>query len=101
MPTTPRDLGKLGCAVFVGAGLAFPAGLMLAGRPDEPQSRAAPELVSETGRAIYSPKVLSDPYFMDQQRKGVEALDAHCRATGEMCDLARRARERVSDLGTE
>jgi hypothetical protein len=98
---TPRELGKLGCALLVGAGIAFPAGLMLAGREGEPPSRAAPAPAPASGRAVYSPRVLSDPYFLDQQRKGAEALEAHCRSTGEMCDIARKAREMLAELKTE
>jgi hypothetical protein len=90
---TSRDLTRLGCALLVGAGLAFPAGLYVAGlaegSPDRPPARApAPAAV----RDVYSPALRSDPWFLDRQRAGIEALERHCRQTGESCPEAREAR---------
>jgi hypothetical protein len=93
-----RDLGKLGCALLLGAAIAFPAGLMLAGGGERPRAPTAPH-ISATARAVYSPKLLSDPYFLDQQRKGVEALETHCRNTGEMCAEAQAARRWLAENG--
>jgi hypothetical protein len=47
---------------------------------------------AEVGRAIYSPRIKDDPYFLEQQRKGIEALEAECHRTGEFCAEARQAR---------
>lgn len=90
---TAKDLAKLGCALLVGAALAFPAGLLVAGWRDEPRQRptvraSAPGPV----RDVFSPALRSDPWFIERQRAGIEALEAHCRQTGENCAEARAAR---------
>jgi hypothetical protein len=93
------DVGKLVCAALLGAAVALPVGMMLAGvGSGEPRTRAAPPAAG-TGRAVYSPKVLSDPYFLEQQRKGAEALETRCRAAGEMCAEAGAARRWLAEHG--
>lgn len=90
---TKRQIGMLVCALLLGAAVALPAGMMLGGiGGGKQQVRAVPPPATATARAVYSPRVLSDPYFLEQQRKGVEALEAHCRQTGEMCAEARAGR---------
>ena len=96
---TRKEVGKLVCAALVGAAAALPVGMMLAGVGEgEPPTRPAPRAAA-TARAVFSPKVLSDPYFLDQQRKGADALEAHCRATGAMCAEARAARRWLAEHG--
>jgi len=91
-----RDVGIVVCAVLVGASIALPLGVMLgAGKTDTstaPPYGGSPK-TGATTRAIYSPKVLSDPAFLAQQRRGVAALEEHCHATGKMCVEARAARK--------
>lgn len=86
-----KDLARLAAAVLLGAAIALPIGMMLGGDDD---TKALPGHTPAAApfRAIYSPKVLSDPYFLAQQRKGAEALEQHCRRTGELCAEARQAR---------
>ena len=96
---TGKELARLATALLLGAALAFPVGLWVAGDRDraaEPQARPPRAAV---GRAVYSPNIRDDPYFLDHQRKGIEALEAHCRRTGEMCAEARVARRRLGELG--
>ncbi len=81
--------------------LAFAAGLGIAqfiGR-----EAAAPDLrdtdrIERDRRAVFSPRVRRDPFFVQEQRKGVEAMEAHCRETGEMCPESRAARESFERL---
>lgn len=88
------------CALLLGAAIALPVGMMLGGiGGDEAQTLVMPPAADATARNAYSPKVLSDPYFVDEQRKGAEALEAHCRDTGEMCAEARAARRWVEKHG--
>ncbi|MFZ3483212.1 hypothetical protein [Sphingomonas sp. 3-13AW] len=89
----------MGCAALIGAAVAFPAGVMLAGR--EPVAeRAAPTPGSggwgapPGARNPYSPGLSKDPYILDQQRRMVEALEAQCRDRGVLCAQARQARDR-------
>ena len=84
-----REAARLGCVLLIGMAVAFPAGLMLAGGGGEkPAGRAG----SATMREVFSPKILDDPYFVEQQRVNIEALERTCRETGEMCAEARAAR---------
>ena len=98
---TGRELARLAGALLIGAALAFPAGLWLAGEPERAEGpRAAPPR-AEVGRVIYSPRIKDDPYFLDQQRKGIEALEAECRRTGDFCAEARQARRRLEDQAAD
>lgn len=98
-----KNWGALGCAAFVGAALAFPAGVVLGGRDavprkDRPQAHrdnASP--VKARFRNVYSPEIHNDPYVQDQQQKVVEALEARCRKAGERCALAKAARRWLSE----
>ena len=95
---TGKELARLAAALLIGAGLAFPVGLWIAGKgggAGEPPERRPPTAV---GRAMYSPGIRDDPYFLEQQRKGIDALEAECRRTGDFCAEARQARRRLDDL---
>ena len=88
-------------AAFAGAAIAFPAGLYFA-RPTTPgdglRPRAGPVGGSTSVRNRYAPAMLSDPYFIDQQRRVVEALEASCRRSGAHCAEAQATRRRLIDL---
>lgn len=94
----------IGCAAAIGAMLAFPAGLMIAGRPAAPPQQNsdagrpnAPAAKTAEARDFYSPKVTSDPYVLDQQRRVVEALELECRHYGKHCAEAGQARRRIEE----
>lgn len=87
---SPRDAAKFGCALLIGMAVAFVAGLMLAsGEVEERPARAGG---SAKMRDVYSPSILDDPYFIEQQRANIETLERICRESGEMCAEARAAR---------
>ena len=91
-----RELAKLGCALLIGAGVAFPVGWMAAGIPN---GRSEPSHSGPAGvRDAYSPALRSDPWFLAKQREGYEALERECRRTGEYCAEARAARRRYAEL---
>lgn len=95
---TGRDLARVAAGLLIGAAIALPVGMRLGRDGNE---RAAPARVSSPGadrRAVFSPRVLSDPSFLERQREGVEALEAHCRKTGEFCAEALAARKRLAEL---
>jgi hypothetical protein len=75
--------------------IAFPAGVIVAGRvAPEPRPRAESAGPAERaeGRQMYSPDILDDPHFRAQQHRNVEALEAYCSETGELCAEAEGAR---------
>ena len=90
----------LGCAFVVGLAVAFMAGLLVASRAVtdyEARSR-----VNRAGGALfnpYSPNPMSDPYFIEQQRKNVEALERACRQTGQYCNEAAQMRQWLAQRG--
>jgi len=90
----------MGFALLCGAALALPAGFVL-GRLGSPSPTAPARSVAHGDgrlRDMYSPSVRGDPYFLDRQREGVEALERYCARTGESCAEARAARLRLSQL---
>ena len=94
-----KELTRLAAALLLGAAIAFPAGLMLAGREEGAiAQRARPP---GPVRDVFSPSVRSDPYFLERQRENVEALESHCRQTGETCAEAREARRGFDELAAE
>ena len=94
---TGKECARLAAALLIGAGLAFPFGLWVAGGADGASETPARRAPAAVGRAMYSPSIRDDPYFLEQQRKGIEALEAECRRTGDFCAEARRARRRFED----
>jgi len=92
------DIGKLAAALLIGAALAFPAGMLVAGwtrapERDRPAARRAAPV-----RDVFSPALRRDPYFVDRQRQGVEALEDYCARTGASCAEARAARRQLEKL---
>lgn len=99
---TGRDLARLGLALLLGAAIAFPAGMMVAGsgsRSEDSRPRAPRE--GAAMRDMFSPSIRDDPWFLERQREGVEALEGYCARTGENCAEARAARRRLSQLETD
>lgn len=86
---------RLGCALLIGAAVAFPLGVIVGAgeRGDPPAAFARPARSASQGRRVYSPDVLRDPYVLDQQRKVVEALERQCRHFNERCEEAANARQ--------
>ena len=97
-----KTWGALGCAAFVGAAVAFPAGVIFAGRDsirksDGPEARRDDPSPKASFRNVYSPQIHNDPYVEHQWQKGVEALEAECRHSGKRCTEARAARRWLSE----
>lgn len=98
-----RDWRTLGCAALLGASIAFPVGLMVGGRGGsgpqaEGPARPAPSGgETRTGRNPYSPRIASDPYVIEQQRKVLRALEAGCRQLKQNCAEAEQARLRIEE----
>ena len=93
---TRREGLLFGGALLFGAALAFPAGLWVA--RSQATVRPTAQQPQADRRAVFSPDVRGDPYVLDHLRQQVEALEAHCRRTGEMCPEARGARLRLEEL---
>ena len=85
----------LGCALLLGAAIAFPAGLLL-GRGGAEQE-ATPRRSSGPFREVYSPALSTDPWFQEQQRLNFEALEQACRSTGELFGEAQQARQILTE----
>ena len=70
---TGKDLTRLAAALLLGAALAFPAGIWVAGqrKTDDPPVRGPRAPLRE----VFSPNVRDDPYVVDQLRRQVEALE--------------------------
>ena len=80
--------GVLAVAVLA---LVFAAGVWVGGSGSDRRDREpAPD--SAAGRAMYSPNVLGDPWFLERQRENVAALERQCAERGEFCREAREAR---------
>jgi hypothetical protein len=86
-----RDRLALAAALVPAGALLFAAGVWVGGRAGgEAGDGRAPD-AAET-RAVYSPDVLSDPWFLTRQRENVAALERSCAEHGELCEEARAAR---------
>ena len=93
------DLAKLALALLVGAAIAFPAGMMVAGsRNGSGRAPTAPAQEAGAVRDMFSPSISGDPTFVARQREGVEALERYCARTGESCAEARAARRMLAEL---
>ena len=98
-----RDWRTIGCAALIGASIAFPLGLVVGGdgtpRGTAPgPSRPGPSSgETRTTRNLYSPRIASDPYVIEQQRKVLRALEASCRHSKRHCAEAEQARRRIEE----
>jgi hypothetical protein len=98
-----RDWGRLGCAALLGASAAFPLGVLVGG--GEPSRETAGEArrpgpsggEAPAARNAYSPRIASDRYVIEQQRRVVQTLEASCRESGRYCPEAEQARLRIEE----
>lgn len=100
-PVPHRQAIALGCALLLGAAIAFPAGILLGGGGAEPQGSPAPNASGGPFRRVYSPAIFKDPSFLEQQRENVETLEQACRSSGDFCAESRLARQRLGELEQE
>jgi hypothetical protein len=77
-------------ALLLGAAVALPAGLWL-GR-QEARSVRTVSVAPAQMRRVFSPQVLSYPYFLDRQRKNTAALERQCTERGTFCAEAAAGR---------
>ena len=86
-------------AILVSPGTPPPSGP--AGREAaaaaQPSAASAAPRQARSARAIFSPRVLDDPYVIEQQKRVVETLEDACRRTREYCAEAEQARRRVEE----
>ena len=96
-----RDWRTAGCAALLAAAIAFPAGLLVGGGGTDVRQVAGPGRPAPSGggartsRNLYSPRVASDPYVIEEQRKVLRALEAGCRQMKLHCAEAGQARLRI------
>jgi hypothetical protein len=102
-----RDWRGIGCGALVAAAIAFPLGLFVGGgngpaREQAGHSAAPPPLRGRApaARNVYSPRVASDPYVVEEQRRVVEALEVSCRQSGQHCAEAEQARRRIEEAAS-
>jgi hypothetical protein len=93
-----HDWGKMALALVLGVALALPAGFMLGRLGREAGSERSAPAGSAARREVFSPSIRRDPYFLEQQREGVAALERYCADTGKRCAVARAARQRLAEL---
>jgi hypothetical protein len=90
----------LGCAFAVCLAAAFLAGMMVARSAVTDHETS---LRVNAGNAAlpnpFSPSPAHDPYFINQQRKNVEALERACRNTGQYCSEAAQLRQWLAKNG--
>ena len=77
-------------ALLLALAVAFAAGMRVGRAGPERGDARSPQAAST--RAVYSPNVLGDPWFLERQRENVEALERECADNGELCAEARAAR---------
>ena len=100
---TGRDWRIVGCAAVLAASIAFPLGLIVGGGEpareiNRPPARPAPPRgPAPPARDVYSPRVTSDPYVIEQQRRVLRALELSCRQSKRHCSEAEQARRRIEE----
>jgi hypothetical protein len=84
----------LGCAFLIGLAAAFLAGIMVAGHAVT-EHETSPHVNRGNAALLnpYSPNPMSDPYFIEQERRNVEKLERTCRQTGQFCNEAAQMRQ--------
>jgi hypothetical protein len=96
----------MGCAALLAASIAFPPGIVLGGNEPSPPTRGKPSRPAPTAggtpaaRNVYSPRIATDPYVIEQQRRVLQALEARCRQSGRLCREAEQARLRIEEADT-
>lgn len=98
-----RDWRGIGCAALLAASIAFPLGLFVGGGETPPRksgesARAGPPSPeARTARNPFSPRVTSDPYVIEEQRRVLRALEAGCSQLKQHCAEAEQARRRIEE----
>ena len=99
------DWRAIGCAALLAASIAFPLGLIVGGRgggPPPENARQPPRAGPRPGptppaRDAYSPRVASDPYVVEQQRRVLRTLESSCSQSRQYCAEAEQARRRIEE----
>ena len=95
----------MGCAALLTASVAFPLGFYMGGgepsreaaaRSGRPTPGPAPGR-APTARNLYSPRIATDPYVIEQQRKVLRALEVSCSQLKRHCAEAEQARRRIEE----
>ena len=81
----------IGPAFVLGVALALALGFLL-GRTQRAAPPPPAPVASAAMRQVFSPTVLGDPYFRQQQRKNADVLEKACRETRQFCVEAAAAR---------
>jgi hypothetical protein len=90
----------LGCAFVIGLVGAFVAGVVVASAAvTESETRSRVNRGNAALLNPFSPNPMSDPYFIEQERKNVEALERTCRETGQYCNEAAQMRQWLVERG--
>ncbi len=98
-----RDWRSIFCAAVIGASIAFPTGIIVGSNRSSSESAEDVSRPNSSGRQVaagrdvYSPRVTTDPYVIEQQRKVAEALDVSCRQFDLHCVEAEQARLRIKE----
>jgi hypothetical protein len=102
------DWRAIGCAALLAASIAFPLGLIVGGggEPAGDSARSPSRKVPRSGptppaRNVYSPRVATDPYVIEQQRRVLRALETSCRQSRQHCAEAEEARRRIEEAESE
>ena len=86
------------CAFLIGLAAAFLAGVMVARHTVTERETNPPVNLGNAGLPNpFSPNPTHDPYFIDQERKNVEALERTCRRTGRYCNEAAQMRRWLAE----
>lgn len=90
----------LGCVFGIALTAAFLAGVMVASHAaTEHETRPRVNRGNAAMFNPYSPNPMLDPYFIEQERKNVEALERTCRQTGQYCNEAAQLRQWLAENG--
>ncbi|HEX8223491.1 MAG TPA: hypothetical protein VF605_06725 [Allosphingosinicella sp.] len=101
------DWRAVGCAAVLAASIAFPLGLIVGGGGGSPPGEDARQPAGASlrpgpgptppARDVYSPRVASDPYVIEQQRRVLRTLEQSCRQSRQYCAEAEQARRRIEE----
>lgn len=90
----------LGCAFVIGLVGAFLAGVLVAGRAvTEGEARTHMNRGNAALFNPFSPNPMSDPYFIEQERKNLKVLERACRQTRQYCSEAGQMRQWLAERG--
>lgn len=93
-----RDSIRLVAALLLGAVIAFPLGMIVAGKGGySTGTRGANPAADAPARQVFAPSITSDPYFLARQREGIELLERQCRDSGDYCSEAAQGRRWLTE----